>query len=64
VSAKISDPPSGYTIVPEDDDTAKVKSGDIVWKEGGSAWMTAGDEDVGHEVYGFHAVARLCLERD
>ena len=50
--------PAGYKIVPEDDVTAKVKSGDIVWNDGESAWASASNEDVGHKAYGFHAVAR------
>ncbi|APC19501.1 hypothetical protein BLL42_27600 (plasmid) [Pseudomonas frederiksbergensis] len=52
------DAPAGFTLVGEDDKNAKVQSGDLLWDEGAFQWLHAVSDDIGHEVYGFNAVAR------
>lgn len=51
-------PPAGFTLVEEDDANPKVQSGDLLWDEGTFQWTPADSSDIGHEVYGFNAVAR------
>ena len=53
-----TDTPAGFALVDEHDLTAKVQLGDLLWDEGTFRWSPAEIDDIGHEVYGFNAVAR------
>ncbi|NWC89986.1 hypothetical protein [Pseudomonas reactans] len=53
------DAPAGFTLVAEDDKNAKVQLDDLLWDEGTFQWLPAESADIGHEVYGFNAVARV-----
>ncbi|SBW84502.1 hypothetical protein PVE_R2G0476 [Pseudomonas veronii 1YdBTEX2] len=50
--------PAGFCLVGEEDINPKVQSGDLLWDEGTFRWLPAEIDDIGHEVYGFNAVAR------
>lgn len=54
----ISRPPAGYELVDAKDGEVLVQAGDLVWHEGNDCWAEAEKSDIGHEVDGFHAVAR------
>lgn len=51
--------PAGFSLVAECDVIEKVQAGDLLWDEGALQWLPAESDDIGHEVYGFNAVARV-----
>lgn len=51
-------PPSGYTVLPSDEEDSLIKSGDLLWHEDDAEWQEASPGEVGDYVNGYYGVAR------
>lgn len=54
----MNNPPPGFTLLPCDDDSSLIETGDMLWYEDDAEWKDAKPSEIGDNVNGYYGVAR------